>query len=277
MTLSRGLLTTLLWAMAWGCAAPSEDEGEARARTGESAIRSGSVTTEHPAVGLLFYDASWTCTGTQIAADVVLAAAHCAFMAPESGYGVTTETAQDAPRGMMFYPNVDATGRYETTGGIAVDRVYAWKRSVQSADPDVALFHLAAPRKLTRYPAVAAAPPSSDVAVKAVGYGCTSTGTGYYVKRERALGWQADLKEAAINYQSGYTNRRAGGATLCPGDSGGPLYDGSSIFGVASAGHATISFWVDVTLLHEDLDRVRRALTTVRSGSGVRAPLGEPR
>lgn len=236
-------------ALSAACAAPVEDE----ASSTESEIRGGATTTAHPAVGMLYVNADWTCTGTQLGPQLVLAAAHCAFSAPVRGYTVTKTTAQAAPRGMMFYANVHPTGGYTTTGGVAVDSVYAWKSARGDADPDLALFHLASPRTLTRYAAVGAAVPTTDATVTAVGYGCSTTGSGFYTKRERSLRWQSDLGANTINAMSGFSTKTTTTAVLCSGDSGGPLYDGTYIFGIASAGDASASFWVDATAMQRTI------------------------
>ena len=149
------------------CAVESAEDADATT----SEIRGGSTTTAHPAVGMLYYNADWTCTGTQLGPQLVLAAAHCAYSAPQSGYTVTKTTAQSAPRGMMFYPTVSSSGRYSTSGGISVDRIYAWKSSGGNADPDLALFHLASARTLTSYAAVGGAMPTTSNSRRGCGAG----------------------------------------------------------------------------------------------------------
>lgn len=253
------------------CAAPLEDEAASQA----SEIRGGSTTTAHPAVGMLYFNANWTCTGTQLGPQLVLAAAHCAYSAPERGYTVTKATAQAAPRGMMFYPSVSSSGAYSTRNGVAVDRVYAWKSAGGNADPDLALFHLATPRALTSYASVGAAAPTTDATVTAVGYGCSSTGSGFYTKRERSLRWQSDLAPGTINSMSGFTTESTTSAVLCPGDSGGPLYDGTYIFAIASAGDATTSFWVDATSMQRTISGALGVFDTASGGgSSGGAPAG---
>jgi V8-like Glu-specific endopeptidase len=251
------------------CAAPLEEDSSSSA----SEIRSGATTTAHPAVGMLYFNADWTCTGTQLGPQIVLAAAHCAYSAPQRGYAVTKVTAQTAPRSMMFYPAVSTSGYYDTTGGVVVDRVYAWKSAGGNSDPDLALFHLASPRTLTRYASVGAAVPTTDLNVTAVGYGCSATGRGFYTKRERSLRWLSDLQPATTNSMAGFSTETATGAVLCPGDSGGPLYDGTYIFGIASAGDGSASFWVDATAMQRSITAALGAFDAVPSST---PPTGAP-
>src|SRR5688500_19454819 len=81
MKLSRfaGIVTL---AFAIGCAAPKEESSDEGVVSTESAIKNGASDFAHPHVGALLWQppgGGWgqSCSGTLIAPNVVLSAAHC--------------------------------------------------------------------------------------------------------------------------------------------------------------------------------------------------------
>ncbi len=180
--------------VALGCA----DEGELQTPPErpsldvfEEKIVRGTLTDERPEVGTI----SMGCTATLVAPDLAITAAHCVGFrsAPdEADYGVMT---------------------LRTGGGhheYAISRYVAYSDGNLGAQ-DIALLQLgrAVPAEVARPAPLAPVTPPDGTELTVYGYGCTRRGSD--------TDWR---KRRASFRQGGDTNH------LCPGDSGGPVFDG---------------------------------------------------
>jgi hypothetical protein len=254
----RALL--LLASAVAACSSPS---GEAAPESATEAILGGSATTGFSLVGMRRHEVSWNCTGTLVAPDVVLAAAHCiGSTAPHApAFVIAPGVVQIAPA-FTFYPDVDARGYYKTSGARTVDRIvgFGTGRGPTTADnPDAALFHLTSPVARPSYASVAPALPQAGASLAVIGFGCSAYGGGgYFTKRVRAVAWD-DLYAGTLGSESGIYTKPGHPGVVCPGDSGGPLAspDGATIYGVTYGGTTDVTGWVDVTRLRDAIDAVR--------------------
>jgi len=161
------------------------------------------------------------CTGTAIANDLVLTAAHCV----QQRNSVVRPSRRDAPlaiRATAVHP------RFNT-------QAYAAHR----ATADVALVKLAAPLPPGIAPA-ALAPPGLAVApgnrMTVAGFGVTADGTdaGLGHARAAALVVTGQPGPLQIRLYDPATRNAGPGLGACTGDSGGPAFAGDRIAGVVS-------------------------------------------
>ena len=153
----------------------------------------GERSDDRPEVGSL----SVGCTGTLVAPEVVISAAHCFNF-------------QSATRAGNY-----GTFTIEAAGG---ERRYTVQRYVSYGngdlgDADLALAQLAerVPAEVARPRPLGASQPTDGARLSVWGYGCTQRGWG--------TDWE---KRVAYFSQGERTNH------LCPGDSGGPVFDETS-------------------------------------------------
>ncbi|MCB9545866.1 MAG: trypsin-like serine protease [Myxococcales bacterium] len=156
-------------------------------------VRNGTLTQERPEVGSL----SFGCTGTLVAPDLVVTASHCV------GYG---SALQRGNYGTFTIEAADGTKHR-----FGVQRYRGFSRQLGSAD--VALLQLAdrVDAAIARPRPVARTTPANGTDLSVWGYGCTERGRSTDWRKRRA-----DFTEGEA------TNH------LCPGDSGGPVFDESN-------------------------------------------------
>jgi secreted trypsin-like serine protease len=163
------------------------------------------------------------CTGTALARDLVLTAAHCVT----AKLVYTVKTFQGGPavavHGIAVYPRFDAAS-------------YAAAR----ATADLALIKLAAPLSALIMPATLA--PARRVAVGEMltiaGFGVTAAGTARGLGLPRMAKLSVTGKPGSLQirlYDLATRNQRIG-LGACTGDSGAPVFDGvgAAVIGVVS-------------------------------------------
>jgi hypothetical protein len=163
-----------------------------------------------------------TCTGTLIADDRVLTAHHCLSARDKRGRIVDHDVAPEDV-------TVELGPDYLFEGEVKPRAIVAPQCGYVSGEGDIAILVLA--RRIVGYPTatVREAPPTTNDGVFPLGFGsCSSSKEGIHVERRAA----DDKVDAVL---PGYFSTAA---SICPGDSGGPVYDHSakgSVIGVISA------------------------------------------
>jgi hypothetical protein len=162
-----------------------------------------------------------TCTGTLIADDRVLTAHHCLSARDKRGHIVDHDVSPEDV-------TVELGPDYLFEGEVKPRAIVAPQCGYVSGEGDIAILVLS--RRIVGYPTatVREAPPSTTDEVHPLGFGsCSSSKEGIHVETR-----EAD-KVNAVSH--GYFAARA---AICPGDSGGPVYDHAAkgnIIGVISA------------------------------------------
>jgi secreted trypsin-like serine protease len=163
------------------------------------------------------------CTGTALARDLVLTAAHC--VARKLNYSVQAyQTGAGIPvRSVMLHPRFDL-------------RAYASSR----ATADLALVRLAQPLPDIVVPAALAAPRRVAVgeSLTIAGFGVTLAGTDYGLRIPRMAKLVVTGRPGSLQvrlYDNATRNQRTG-LGACTGDSGAPAFDGEGplVIGVVS-------------------------------------------
>lgn len=159
----------------------------------EEKVVRGELTRERPEVGSI----SVGCTATLVAPEVGLSAAHC-----------------------FSYGTREQPGRYGTftiesaSGGerrFTIERYVSFSRDLGAAD--LALFRLgeAVPPDVARPAPLAVRAPAGGTTLTVFGYGCTQRNSG------------TDWRKRKASFPMGTATNH-----LCPGDSGGPVFDTST-------------------------------------------------
>lgn len=196
MTFRTALATAALLA---GCATTAELSGE----TAEGAlpdappvpdflekVRNGTLSSERPEIGSL----SVGCTGTLVAPEVVITAAHCvSYNSATSPGNYGSFTVQRADGGSSRY---------------TMQRYVSFSRQLGTAD--IALVQLAerVPAEVAEPRPLAPVTPANGTALSIWGYGCTERNT------------RTDWRKRYVDFTEGQATNN-----LCPGDSGGPVID----------------------------------------------------
>ena len=219
----------LVMSLMCGCGARGLDGGGAAgdpaATASDEAIQGGAADSGDPAVGLVWIRGGGFCTGTLIAADVVLTAGHCVEEAVDAFYtgaGQATPAVGPVPvAGMerhavidqMAYPNYQPQNR------------------CPNPTYDEALLRLARPIAGVAPLPLSTRPPRAGAKCRAVGYGVHGSGSAVSVERKRA----ASEVVAGVEWSAIHVERGSG--IVDHGDSGGPLLCGKAIAGTTSCGN----------------------------------------
>lgn len=193
-----------------------------------------------------------TCTGTLIADDRVLTAHHCVSARDKKGHVLTHNKAPEEIQ-------IELGGDYMSWGEVNVKAIVTPDCGYASGDGDIAILVLT--RHLVGMPISGArlesAPTPKDL-VWVFGFGrCSASPDGVY-RRTRAVGEVCpdgqDHPETCFNegIKSVFSDHFEANASICPGDSGGPVYSTrGDLIGVVSA-----------SVMHNDAKTLDRTLFT---------------
>jgi len=161
------------------------------------------------------------CTGTAIARDLVLTAAHC------------------VTRAIDYQVRVYQTGQSIAVRGIAKHPQFNFENySASRATADLALIKLAVPLPGSIVPATLAGPRRVGVGetLTIAGFGVTADGTanGLGISRMAALAVTGKPGSLQIRLFDPATRNQLQGLGACVGDSGAPAFDGDKVTGVVS-------------------------------------------
>jgi V8-like Glu-specific endopeptidase len=211
----------------------------------EQPIVNGTMTTGYIAVGIVHGGGTGGCTGTMIAQDKVLTAAHC----------VTTKTK---PYKVLYPINFylgGFWGQSRTASSVAVHPAYDGGNK-----SDLAVFQLKKPiTNVAPYGLASSAPKVGDI-ITIVGYGLPGDNTGMFGTKRQAKAKVSQVL-ASVFAMSGGTGAYG---MVCNGDSGGPSFATQGgqevIVGVHSTSAAgCASYAVDMRV-----DAYRQWITTLK-------------
>ncbi len=218
--------------------------------------------TQNPSQG---QDQAYICTGTLIAQDIVVTAAHCVATQPENIRIVFDTDISDITQ-------ANAASKVRKITGYLANPKYAMNKDQDQDTGDIAVIRIAGSLPDGYHPATlySGTPQAGDDAVLA-GYGITDgqTQAGSGVLR------QVSVPVASVFSQTEIELDQRGGKGACHGDSGGPAFantgNGLALWGVTSRGYpntqagATCTMFVVYTEVGAYTDFIAQAEQTLRS------------
>ena len=205
----------------------------------------GRLTSDRPEVGLLKLPQG-ICTATLVAPDVIITAAHCV------GY----ETHHNG--GNLGQFNVEVGNSFQS---FPISKIISLGQELGANDIAVAKLSVNVPRDMAQPAPVAVQTPNIGNSLTVYGYGCT--------RRDGVT----DGQKREAHFTSGEAS-----AVLCPGDSGGPVFDNmsGSITRINSGyylGGRGEDVYGDVVL---NSGRVIQLIETLSEASNQVPPAGDP-
>ncbi len=213
-----------------GSAQVSTTEPADPTRSSEQDIQGGTVDMGDPAVGMLSLADGGLCTGSLLAPDVVLTAAHCAKIGATAFWvGSGTTDAQGKHDAVVYW--VKESIVHPTFNGVV---------ACPNLAPDVALVRLkkpvlgVVPLNVSRGPL-----PQPNAILGLIGFGAHSDGSGrkeFGIKRRATASMlgRSGVSSIAVGRLTGISDS---------GDSGGPALSGDEIIAVASCHYGTWPYY----------------------------------